>query len=581
MPADCKKSRSNESDSIESTPQPNILLYSTFGFNDVSSHDGYVQSSQDYSAYTNRQQETPMRLYAPAFPSAIEATGSEGYYDPDQTQFAVSNDEQANVNIFQPVPINFFTSNYESFNEKKNTEQNTFDLKHDSSNHPIYGTKLNSKTRNKPAKDLNNTEYNILDSVSTVIENNNENYNNNQESSHQLKSVENQNNINYPSLNSPGSFPKVVDFTSAKKYYPSSVESKYTNPKPIYVNAFQTDEFNNNDQINNDHGSANQESSYNNNGKDDDFDKETAPVSFLNENNSPSYPRVKNNLKSNKYKPDYKEKLKTKHYNNNNDEFNKLRDLKKGYEYSTDYSTSSFHYADDKPKRKFNSSIDEVFPESSNINIVGHRFPNKEYSSLKTLPFSLPDPDTYKPSEEYLNAFKNYYSDVASTSQWGSFYKPTELPPYRKQPKKPYSYDDDDEEIVHIPKRPHSSKYGKYSDSAINEWPYSNEYKSHSPSIIKQPEWAKDYIRNKFKTEEDLLGLRNHDDFSPSYPNSFKYNDEAKEFEFENLSEKWRQNFLKSKAKESNRDYESYASDSKPIHISRPKPYAVSKTFLY
>ncbi|XP_032511621.2 putative uncharacterized protein DDB_G0282133 [Danaus plexippus] len=579
MPADGKKSRSNDSDSVESTPQPNILLYSTFGFNDVGPHDGFVQSSPDYATYPNRQQDSRVRLYAPAFPSAIEATGSDGYYDPDQTPLGADNEDQTNVNIFQPVPINFFTPNHESFNEKKNTEtENTFDTRDDSSNHPIYGTKINSKSRNKPAKDLNTTEYNILDSVSTVIENNNDDYNTNLESRHQSKSMKNQYNVNYPSINSPGSFPKVIDFTDAKKYYPSSVESKYTNLKPIYVNAFQTDEFNNKDEVHNDQGSTNQVSSYNINGKDsDDFtDKETSPVSFSNQDHLPSYSNVKNNLKNNKYKLDYKQKLKTKYSNNNNDEFNKLRDLKKGYEYSTNYSTASFHYDYDKPKRQFNSSIDEVSPESSNINIVGHRYPNKEFSSLRTLPFSLPDPDIYKPSEEYLNAFKNYYSDVPSTaSQWSSFYKPIELSSHKKQPKKTYLFDDDNEEIVHIPKRPHSSKYGMYSDSAINEWPYANEYTSHSPSVTKQPEWAKDYIRNKFKTEEDLLGLRNHDDFSPSHPSSFKYNDLTKEFDFENLSERWRQNFLKSKAKEPNRDYESYASDTKPIHISRPKPYAI------
>ncbi|CAH2075378.1 unnamed protein product, partial [Iphiclides podalirius] len=65
-----KKTDQQPKDEENPAPQPSVLTYSTFGFNDVGSYDGFVPTSPDLTSHLNKYKETSEKLYAPAFPSA-------------------------------------------------------------------------------------------------------------------------------------------------------------------------------------------------------------------------------------------------------------------------------------------------------------------------------------------------------------------------------------------------------------------------------------------------------------------------------------------------------------------------------
>lgn len=599
-----KKKRINN-DASEPTPQPNVLTYSTFGFNDVGSYDGFVPSSPDYANYLTKSQESSTRLYAPAFPSALDTTGLGSYYDPqpEMGSFTINAGMNGNENLDQGVSINFFTSPNHDLNNNEGKEGNNRNI--DDVNSPKYGTKLNSKSKNRHFNNSNSTEYNIFGSVSSVINGDTAVYNKNAYNNYPSlpsapTSIENDKIVTMSSHSNPSSlkFSKLVDFTDAKNYYPTSVESKYQESmhKPIVIEPIQSSDGNVNfhsfqDNTNNERKI---EQSYKNKLNSEQFKQDKEKNSFTNEDVFNSYTKQKNNYKINRFKSEFKENVKdkTKPWNTNyNNENNGMRNPMKGYEYATNYSTTSFKFDYEEPKKPFNSSIDEISPSSSNLDFVNYQSPEKEFSNHKNIQnfnsydfdnqdtFSGNYRDKYKPSEDYLNSFKNLYSSIPSTtSHWGNIFKNAEYSSYKKHPSKSYFEDESTDDIVHIPKRPQKYKYGRYTDIKLDDSSLSNAYKPYKINDNKQEyDWPKDFFNTRFKSEEDLLGLRNHDTSHP-YHSALKpsYNDFAEEIDYKKLTQKWKQNYLRSKYRDANREYETYASETKPIHVPLPKPYPVS-----
>ncbi|XP_045446394.1 uncharacterized protein DDB_G0292186-like [Melitaea cinxia] len=575
-------------EAAESTPQPNVLTYSTFGFNDVGSYNGFVPSSPDYANYlTSSKQESSTRLYAPAFPSALDSTGLGSYYDPqpDIGSFSISSDGyQTNGQLYQPNSQNVFTSfnNGDNNNKNKDKEANDLYINVDSNNAPIYGAKISSKGKIKNFDNFNHTEYNVFESMAGAMNNDLKNHNNNYPNVASLSPSFDSNK--YLMISSPTSqssslkFPKILDFTSVKNYYPSSVDVNfqesnqkpfnsdlYSNPINTNVNPYKSYDFKDEQLYRN-------KFNFNDEKVKDEKDKEKE--AFIKEDESDIKINFKNNR--NKYTNDPK----------------KSKNPNKGYNYSTNYSSTSFRFDTDAPKRPFNSSIDEISPASSNLDFVDYQFPEKEFSGLKHIQDTKSPFDTeshsiisnsfnekHKLPEEYLNSFKNLYSTTPSTtSLWGNIFKTTEYSSSKNHFKKPFYKDEISDEIIHIPKRYQNLKYGKFFDNKFSDFSLSNTYKPHKFNEDKeQYDWTKEDFNTRFKSEEDLLGLRNHDTSHPSYIPTYKpsYNDFAEEVDYKKLVQKWRQNYLKSRYRDSNREFETYASETKPIHVPLPKPYPI------
>ncbi|CAH2237283.1 jg9233 [Pararge aegeria aegeria] len=607
-------------EATESTPQPNVVTYSTFGFKDVGGYDGFVPSSPDYATYlTSNSRDSSTRLYAPAFPSSIDSTGLGSYYDPqpDAATHTITRDGyETHVKPYQPPSMNFFTSpSYDTDGDRsKNTgTKEVYNLNSYNNNSPIYGAKLSSKNKNKNFSNVNHTDYNIYNSVSSVINGNSalmDNVSNNYYPIVSPGQSEEEKLVKIPHTQSvdsnPLKFQKVVDFTGLKNYYPTSVEStKFTESmhRPYNLDIFNNGagDVNLNPYENKNYNTKDkEEQTYNNkwNLKEENThlksdEKTMSEVNSLrNEDVTENYPITINNFKKNKFKNDYKDKVKNKQWNFGleNNAVNKHGNAMKGYEYSTNYSNTSFKYDTGMPRRPFNSSIDEIVPAGSNLDFVDYQFPEKEYSPFKTSNikslynsdnenvFSIPK-SKYKLSEEYLNAFKNSYTTPTTTSQWGNIFKDTEFSSYKNHPKKPFN-DEINDDIVRIPKRHTSIDYQKLFENKPSDWDSLESYKPYKPIKSRDPyDWMTRDLSNRYKTEEDLLGLRNHDTSHPSYVPSFKpsYNNFDEDIDYKKLAAKWKQNFLKAKYRDSVREYETFASEPKPVHVPLPKPYPVSK----
>ncbi|XP_026486132.2 putative uncharacterized protein DDB_G0282133 isoform X1 [Vanessa tameamea] len=599
-----KKKRINN-DAAESTPQPNVLTFSTFGFNDVGSYDGFVPSSPDYANYlTNNKQESSTRLYAPAFPSALESTGLGTYYDPqpDVGSFSISSDGyQASGQPYQFGSQNVFTSQNQddSGDQNQNEETKEVYLNADSNNSPIYGTKISSRGKNKNFDNFNHTDYNVYGSISPTINNDVvfKNLNTNYPNLPSMSQSTNNDKYLMPSPQSSSSlkFPKVVDFTHFKNYYPTSVDTNFqeSNQKPFNLDLHNNVDTNLSPYKSYTNTELKEEQLLKNklNYKDEKTKSEISEPNYF---TSEDVSDIKINFKNNRNKNEFKDKIKNKPWNlnNNNNDGKKSRNPTKGYDYSTNYSTTSFRFDNSAPKRPFNNSIDEIAPASSNSDYIGYQFPDKDFSALKhtqsiNSPFEIENQskvsnsynDKYKPSEDYLNSFKNLYSAIPSTtSHWGNIFKTTDFSSYKNHPKTPVYKDDINDEIVHIPKRHQNVKNGKYFDSKLNDFSFPNTYKLYKDNDDKeQLDWTKNIFNTRFKSEEDLLGLRNHDTSHPSYIPTFKpsYNDFSEDIDYKKLVQKWRQNYLKSKLRDSYREYETYASETKPIHVPLPRPYSI------
>lgn len=632
-----RKTKRTKSDE-ESTPHPNVVTYSTFGFNDVGNYDGFVPSSPDYTNYlTNYNQDSSTRLYAPAFPTAQDVTGFNGQSQNNQP-YNTADDNIPQASTFPFSQMNFYAEpNFDSEPQSQNfatdqVHQVQFGQNQADFNNPIYGAKLSSRSRNK----LNLSDYSMFSNASPNTSEGKFSTSFEVKTTHESKPQQPygeqnknyQNSYKYPPTFAPTAtenfkttqsslnFPKVVDFTKFKQYYPTDLENKFSTATINPTNPYNS--------LSNDQS----ENSYSNNFDDldiklttsssvykDSFKKDNEPITekeHLKQTNldseySQNYfgYQNKNPFKDSKLNIDYKDKFKYNPWSfvNYTNDFKNWKNPIKGYQYSTNYSNMNFEFdlsgsknfpgaEEVGPKKTINLNNDEVVPASSNlVDLASYQFPETDYSSFKKVPgykgeeytdlFDALKPQGYKYDPvEYV---RNLYGAnlPKTTTQWGNVYKTSEYSPYKQRGKKPQFGEELTDEVVHIPRRPYGNKYnfGKYSEAKPNEWAsYGRPYKSKKP----QSEWAHEFS-TKFKSEEDLLGLRTHDTSNPSYLPSYRPfpNELYSDYDYKKLVDKWRQSYINAKYKNAgHHDFDSFASEQKPIHVPIPKPYAVSPTTL-
>lgn len=649
---DAKKTRRIKRPKSEddTTPQPNVVTYSTFGFNDVGSYDGFVPSSPDYANYLNRfKQDSSSKLYAPAFPTAMDSVFSNDYgsQTQDTRSFGIADNSgpQASMLQYPQSTMSFYntpTLDNEAQSQNLAPEEiyghNTGEV---NSPGPIYGAKLSSKNRNKSLNQYNNTDYNVFSSGSqnpsdvkfTSFQDMHQTYESKPTSfGEPTKSYQSSQFQRYPptypsagmdsfmksvSTNSQSSlkFPKVIDFTSKfKQYYPSNPENKYNQvtPKPSSVYNSQSNGQNENiytsnfeDNVNN---FPNPTQTFKNMfNKEQEVkevpQKETTthhPYTTSTEysQNYIGVPDDKDLQNIPKFNYDYKDKYKYKPWASTNytNDYKTWKNPIKGYQYSTNFSNMNFEFDFSGGKKPVNDNMDEVISASSNIFDSAYQFPETDYTNFKKIPafkdqtdddltsviHSLKQQDYKYEPEEYV---RTLYSTVpTTTSHWGNIYKTSDYSSYRNHLKKPQLIDEINDDIVHIPKRPYGTKYNfpKYLESKPNEFSsyVSRPHKPKRPSNDR----PKETYNIRFKSEEDLLGLRTHDTSHPSYlptyrPSSIS-NNFASDYDYKKLVEKWRQSYLKAKYKDTyGGDFDSYPSEPKPMHVPVPKPYAVSHKY--
>ncbi|RVE54368.1 hypothetical protein evm_000853 [Chilo suppressalis] len=653
----------------ESTPQPSVISYSTFGFNDVGSYDGFVPTSPDYASYLNNgNRESHKGLYAPAFPSAPDTTGFgsdlgqiDGYPDSE------NGEPQSSMLQYPQNSMNFFNTHTldNSDTQSKNIASNEAVKNAEELSGPIYGTKLSSK--NKKPINSNNTEFHVYSSGPVFNSNElvgrfkqqemqfaQDNKFNNGElvnSDHNGASY----NSNYPAPetddfakaqtnNNALKFPRVVDFTNIKQYYPTELDDKYQvstyssimnnqnenqfqnvnenqmnqflsptqpikesiiNTKPVYEE-HEKENIKPNMNLNSDFSShynkpitsskpGHKNSIYNSDFKDNyknklssgnnDNDFKNLRNQLSPGNSDDDFKNVRNHLSSIHSDDDFKNlrnQLSSGHSENN---FKNLRNPFKGYEYSTDYSNTSFKYEYIPDRKPYNT--DEPIPASSNIDLTSYNSPDTDFSNFKKIPeINIPFDDDFDiqqssrdkfKSEEFLSQFKNLYTPTPST-KWGNVFKSADFS-YKHRFKRPQYEESTNNDMVHIPKRPQNNykyNYGSNLDSKLHDFTKQRPYKSNRYERPK--DWNKEVTYNRFKSEEDLLDLRNHDTSHPSYlPSQHRPsgNDLLDDSDYKKLVEKWRQSYWKSKYRDGHRDYDSYASEETPLHVPIPKPYPV------
>ncbi|XP_026328532.1 uncharacterized protein LOC113236601 isoform X2 [Hyposmocoma kahamanoa] len=621
-----RKTKRTKSDE-DSTPQPNVVTYSTFGFNDVGNYDGFVPSSPDYTSYmSNYNQDSSKRLYAPAFPTAQDVTGFNSQSQNNQPyNTADDSNPQASTLHFSQMSL-YPQPNFDSESQIQSfaSEQVQFAPNQGDSSNPIYGAKLSSRSRNK----LNFSDYSVFSNVSPNTSEGTFSTSFEVKTTHESKPQQSygeqhknyQNSYKYPPTYAPTAtdnfkttqsslnFPRVVDFTKFKQYYPTDLENKFstgtinpTNPYDSLPRDQSENSYSNFDDL--DIKLTTSSSAFK-----DPFKKDIEPVTekeYLKPNNleseySQNYfgYQNKNPFRDSKGNIDYKDKFKYNPWTfvNYTNDFKNWKNPIKGYQYATNYSNMNFAFdlsgsknfpgaEEIDPKKTMNN--DEVIPASSNVvDLASYQFPETDYSSFKKVPgykgeeytdlFEALKPQGYKYDPvEYV---RNLYGTnlPKTTTQWGNVYKTSEYSPYKQRGKKPQFGEEYADEVVHIPRRPYGNKYnfGKYSEAKPNEWAsYGRPYKSKKP----QNEWANEYS-TKFKSEEDLLGLRTHDTSNPSYLPSYRpfTNDLSSDYDYKKLVDKWRQSYMKAKYKNAGlHDFESFASEQKPMHVPIPKPYAV------
>lgn len=637
-----KKNKRPKDQEDTTTIQPNVVAYSTFGFNDVGSYDGFVPTSPDYATFLsggNQNQESTTRLYAPAFPSSLDSSGFGGNYGPqtfDGHSFGGNEDNMGQPGMLQysSSSMNFFNNpNFGATGEQnKNIDsEDTNGQNAEESDAPVYGTKIHSRHKYRAINPFNNTEYNVFNNgysnladekylkfpdVESNHENNpafSESSGNYQNANNNVQNYDHSENEDFgkpaPSSvhNNVLKFPRVVDFTNLQPYHQIELDtSKFFSgnnqpysPQTFVKNAQMDNGFSNTYNYNNNHNKFMDSPSkfadnYNMKNNEESSDKSvTKSNSYFDQDTTYNHvnTRNKNNAHTTKTS-EQKKKIKQKPWSSGNysNDFTNWKDSSiKGYGYSTNFSNMNFKYDVSEPKKPFNH--DEIVPASSNVvDLTNYQYPESDYSNFKKLPEFNEDDDYSSVSfkdktraSEYLNQFKNSFSTVpTTTSYWGSSFKSSDYSSFRDHPKKTQYSEINSDSVVNIPKRPHKLSYPKATENKLSDWPHTHHNRPHK---LNKPtnDWTKDLLDTRYKSEEDLLGLRTHDTSHPTYLPTFKPSNNVfdNDNEFKNLVEKWRQSYLKTKYKDVPvRDYESYGSEMKPQHVPIPKPYPVSDTFL-
>ncbi|KAJ2947075.1 hypothetical protein O0L34_g16421 [Tuta absoluta] len=622
----------------DSTPQPNVVTYSTFGFNDVGTYDGFVPSSPDYINYLGSpSQDSSSRLYAPAFPTAQDA-----YPSPSQSSqsFSFDDEPQASIHQYHPSPVSFMNNpSQENDGQSQNSGPEIYGRNAADDDAPIYGTKLSSKNRNRHNGQFNSTDYNDFGNAPSASENKysfhevHSSYENKPTSFGELPSKNYQYNYNYatthptsanedankaPSNSNTQSalkFPKVIDFTKYKQYYPTDLTTTTTSAPNSYKPSEDDSFFKAFEELSTKFPITSFKNSFRDNKEVEGVpERESSkPMSYSGTGSSQNYltyPNNENSFKEHKYNFDHKDKFKYDQFPSTNYSTNDFKSWKnpvKGYQYSTNFSNINFEFDFTGNKKSFNNSNDEVVPASSNIDLYQYperdytsykrpeydftsfKKPEHDYSSFKKLP-GFKGHDSWKDIDDYTNTVESFntqykydpeeyvkslYSTVPTTTTfYGNSYKNPSFSSYKHHGKKPIFGDEITDDVVHIPKRPYSSKYG--FGGKPTEW---SSFSNHRPHKSKKPSssWNKE-PSTRFKSEEDLLGLRTHDTSHPSYLPTYKPEASSfvNDYDYKKLVEKWRQSYLRAKYKDAGlHDYEGYPSEPKPLHVPVPKPYPI------
>ncbi|XP_075970704.1 uncharacterized protein LOC142973048 isoform X2 [Anticarsia gemmatalis] len=640
-----KKNKRQKNQEDSTTIQPNVVAYSSYGFNDVGSYDGFVPTSPEYSSFLSGvNQESSTRLYAPAFPSAADSTGFGGNYGSqsfDGQTYGVNEEGagQSGMSQYSPNSMNYMASStfHTTGEQNKNIDsEDNINQKAEETDSPVYGTKINNENSRHKSKDIfqistsdfgtNNNGFqnpsddkysnmhdanadHMQESKPTISESQ-INYQSSYSPSYSHQDVEDFEKLNkHPSFNTVLNFPRVVDFTNlSNKYYPTELDTskltsdsmKHSNQQMSMVHS-QIDSsfantYNNNKFAD---GSPTSFGKYHNlkNNEEPPENNIFKSNSYFDQeySNKHSFSHHKHNEPTTK-KPELKKKIKqkTRISGNYSQAFKDWKDASasssssvKGYGYATNYSNMNFKYDVSEPKKPFNQ--DEIIPASSNLDFSSYQYPEKDYGNFKKLPDfnnedEYPSESFYKEkfkSNDYLNQFKNSFTTVPTTtvSYWGNVFKTADYSSFGDHPKKSHYGENSHDDVVNIPKRPH--KIGFIKNTQIRntqiDWPPSH-FKSHK---LNKPihDWTKDFLDTRYKSEEDLLGLRTHDTSHPSYLPTFKPSNNVvdNDNEFKQLVEKWKQSYIKTKYKDVPvREYEGYGSEVKPFHVPVPKPYPVA-----
>lgn len=662
-----------------STPQPDLATYSSFGYNNVEApmYDGFVPSSPDYVNHINSFQESSTRLYAPAFPTAYDSTGADGYsgnYDTQHEDHNLNQEGQVDSNPLQYQQSSLNYINTASLSDSNNVHQpNAFYRSQDitDSTAPIYGTKINSRNKNTNNNNVySNDTRSIYQSLQLnpyyddkKIQNFQVNNDNNQAISAFDTINKNYDNINnyaptfpptsesfqFKSNSSQVSFPKFVDFTKHKVPYATSVDNQY-----ISSSLKASDVFNSREPMWKDkevfpssykyghesHDTKSTNKEFSNGGNENSIKPESQnyqnsyynQLDYLDSKHKENYEKpynYKDNVKNtftgydretyNMKTPftDLPDIRNNEKYNNpltHQDHFFNGLDYnqwKKDFNEFKHHNLKNYSHLNSK-KQGAKNPYDNTETASSNIiDLTSYQFPNFDHTFNKDnnykqyfTPENMGDfgnvhdwkyientesthlSDSYKPFKE----IHSLTTTPKTTSYWGNNFKTYSGTNSLRNNKNKITYfhnEEDNDEIVHIPKKQYNHKphnYLKYQENKPDDWLLNIKHNTKHGKGKPIDEWNKE-VSTRFKSEEDLLGLRTHDTSHPSYLPMFKFADEeddyqnyASKYDYRNAIEKWKQNYLKSKYFRNweNRDHYSMSSESKPTHVPIPKPYPVS-----
>lgn len=619
--AEAKKTRTKtkrtKQEEENTAPQPDVVSYSTFGVNDVGSYEGFVPTSPDYARFLSANQEQPTKQVGDSYPpTSVGSTAYSNSFGSSQPynieSFTVTDNGNSQPNLVrypQTAPSTYNEPTLVSNNPYKNkASEESYAVKKEDLDAPVYGTKLNSRGREVPFPESNTTEYNEV-KINPIGD---KKYYGYQETKTSLENKPAEADFSnpypqfptYPSLNPneygnaglPDNenglkFQRVVDFTKYTSYYPELDTSQMPAPtkhEPFGSPSKEHSETFNNVQTDNNNKLFQPAQSYG----------ETYEQKRIEETPEKSIPKynsytAKENTyhfdgeanKGSKSSTDSKKKTKDKDkiWTPAGYDLNKWKDHfspPKGYDIYTDHSNMSFKYEIDEPKRPLNSHFDEFVSAESNIDLPSYQLPETDFSRFKKMPsYKVHEEDEFDKFPSYKEPYKQSkpelgkYKTASSSSYWGNVFPSSELSSFNSHPPKHLFDDVTNDEVVNIqPRRPNKWNYGNNNDNRLSEW---SQFGRRPTKSKPWKDSTKQTPSNRFKSEEDLLDLRNHDTSHPSYLPTHQSNYVSDDNDYKKLVEKWRQSYLKSKYRESLRDYENYA-ETKPIHVALPKPYPVS-----
>ncbi|GBP25777.1 hypothetical protein EVAR_94795_1 [Eumeta japonica] len=617
-----KKTRKKHKGNLDETvrrPDDDVTSHTSFGLDDVVGDDGFVPSSPDHIGYLNGMNRgSTSELYAPAFPTAFDVTGDQGFSSYDHKSYneikpAASDDlfEIRNSTFVRTIP-----HHDSDFRDNRNNPQNNYKNQYSDTIKSEFGKRLPHKTRIQSSK---NSSYNSFDQDSKSIDK--QNVEQSQQpgvKSSTLYDSKDHKNIyefnpnwflNYNIMTTDAlptkymknaSFPKLTDFM--RNRFPNSFDSNYANKfesenyydDKVYIENTTEDSFNN--------YVPKYKSRYN--FSNDNFyfhshNYEYRPITRPNYSNSKLYNKTglsKLNENFNhgystiNYSPDptaWKGYFNNVHKKNSNTSKHLHVHPKKQHD-------SNFRENFSFPKHAI-----EEYTKYGSIGIGYSDFENENYNQASdhkklqsavgyyslTTPRSSPESVNQEdalPFQKPIKYTKSYDSGKTVSTYWGNIFELSNSgSPFKQTFEDPKGYEDP-ENVIYTPKRPQRSKNTqKYVAESSNNW---NVYNDHVPLKIGPArtvdEWNEE-VSGRFKSEEDLLGLRNHDTSHPPYLPSFSLDSYAGNFQdykpiggHKEEVEDSRKPRVRSK-RPKHFEREKSSSEHHPVHVPIPKPYRV------